>query len=58
MSIGDAKGKVQDKIPIDTVLVSVFDKDGLENLVPSLVQLNPNVKFLSTGELMGELLRF
>jgi len=49
MTIRDLKGKVNDKIPVEHVLVSVFDKSGLEKLVPGLIDINPNVRFMSTG---------
>ena len=49
MSIRDMKGKVKDLIPVENVIVSVFDKSGLEMLVPALVHINPDIRFLSTG---------
>ena len=49
MSIRDLKGKINDRIPVENVLVSVFDKSGMENLVPELISINPNVRFMSTG---------
>lgn len=43
-------GGVTDKIPVKTVLLSVFDKKGLETFVPGLVEACPTgVLFLSTG---------
>ncbi|MBN2111843.1 hypothetical protein JW707_01960 [Candidatus Woesearchaeota archaeon] len=47
--IRDLKGKVLDRIPVQNVLVSVFDKSGLEELIPGLVRANPDVGFMSTG---------
>jgi phosphoribosylaminoimidazolecarboxamide formyltransferase/IMP cyclohydrolase len=41
--------KIDDLIPINTVLVSVSDKQGLELLIPALVAANPKVRILSTG---------
>ncbi|MDY0222638.1 MAG: hypothetical protein RBR67_16020 [Desulfobacterium sp.] len=41
--------KIDDLIPIRTVLVSVSDKQGLELLIPALVGANPKIKILSTG---------
>lgn len=49
MTIRDAKGEMIDKIPVKTVLISVFDKTGLEDFVEELVISSPGVKFLSTG---------
>lgn len=49
MTIRDLKGKVNDRIPVENVLVSVFDKSGLEKLVPGLIDVNSNVRFMSTG---------
>ncbi len=49
MSIRDLKGKVNDRIPVKNVLVSVFDKSGLEKLVQGLIDINPGVRFMSTG---------
>jgi len=49
MSIRDLKGTVEDKIPVRNVLLSVFDKSGLETLVPSIIEVSPNVRFMSTG---------
>ncbi|MCK5449236.1 hypothetical protein KAI32_00040 [Candidatus Pacearchaeota archaeon] len=55
MTIRDLKGKVNDRIPVENVLVSVFDKSGLEKLVPGLIKVNPNVKFMSTGGTYGKI---
>lgn len=41
--------KVLDKIKPQHVLVSVFFKDGLDELVLGLLAVNPEVKFYSTG---------
>ena len=32
MTIRDVKGKIKDKIRVNNVLLSVFDKQGLDNL--------------------------
>jgi phosphoribosylaminoimidazolecarboxamide formyltransferase/IMP cyclohydrolase len=42
------KGFVEDRIPVRTVIVSVFDKTGLEQFIPELMQINPNIRFLSS----------
>lgn len=49
MTIRDHQGRVDDLIPVRNVLISVFDKTGLEELVSQLLALNPQVHFLSTG---------
>ncbi len=49
MTIRDLKGTVMDKIPIKNVLLSVFDKSGLDIFVCGLVASCPDVRFMSTG---------
>lgn len=49
MSIRDLKGTVKDLIPVRNVLVSVFDKYGLDTFVPGLIEACPDVRFISTG---------
>ncbi|MDA3800312.1 MAG: hypothetical protein PF692_14695 [Kiritimatiellae bacterium] len=53
--------KIDKSVKINHVLASVSDKTGLENLIPKLVELNPDVKIYSTGgtysriqEILGE----
>jgi phosphoribosylaminoimidazolecarboxamide formyltransferase/IMP cyclohydrolase len=46
---------IDDAVRIRTVLVSVSDKQGLEDLVPGLVSVNPEVRILSTGGTYGRL---
>jgi phosphoribosylaminoimidazolecarboxamide formyltransferase / IMP cyclohydrolase len=41
--------RIDDKIQIRHVLVSVSDKRGLDRLVPELAQLNPDLRIFSTG---------
>ena len=41
--------KIDDAVKINTVLVSVSDKSGLETFIPGLLDGNPRIKFLSTG---------
>jgi len=41
--------KIDDKVRVKHVLMSVSDKTGLETLVPGLVAINPDVKIYSTG---------
>jgi len=40
---------IDDRIPIQNILVSVFDKTGLESFIPELVAVLPNVRLYSTG---------
>lgn len=49
MSIRKLKGGVTDKIPVENVLLSVFDKEGLEDFVFNLMDINPGIRFMSTG---------
>ena len=49
MTIRDIQEQVEDLIQVRTVLASVFDKTGLETLIPALVQQNPRLTILSTG---------
>ena len=53
--------KIDDRVPVRHVLLSVSDKTGLEEFVPALVAVNPDVKLYSTGgtykrivELLGD----
>jgi phosphoribosylaminoimidazolecarboxamide formyltransferase/IMP cyclohydrolase len=41
--------KIDDLIKIKTVLVSVSDKAGLETFIPGMIDMNPDITFLSTG---------
>ncbi len=41
--------KIDEKVPVNTVLISVSDKSGLEGFVPRLLDINPALKILSTG---------
>ena len=41
--------EIDDMVKIRRVLVSVSNKSGLEAFVPRLVEINPEMKFLSTG---------
>jgi phosphoribosylaminoimidazolecarboxamide formyltransferase/IMP cyclohydrolase len=40
---------IDDAVPLRYALISVFDKRGLDSLVPALVRINPQVRLLSTG---------
>lgn len=48
MSINIVK-KIDDLVKVNTVLISVSDKTGLEDFVPGLVKINPKIRILSTG---------
>ena len=41
--------KIDDAVKINTVLISVSDKTGLDTFIPGLVKQNPQIKILSTG---------
>ncbi|MBN1956509.1 MAG: hypothetical protein JW900_15875 [Anaerolineae bacterium] len=41
--------QVDDWVKIRRIVVSVSDKSGLEQLIPSLIEINPAVHFYSTG---------
>ena len=49
MSIRENKYTVADRIRPEHILVSVFDKDGLEDLIRGICDVNPAVRFYSTG---------
>jgi phosphoribosylaminoimidazolecarboxamide formyltransferase/IMP cyclohydrolase len=40
---------IDNRIKINKVLISVFDKSGLDNFVKQLVKINPDIVFYSTG---------
>jgi phosphoribosylaminoimidazolecarboxamide formyltransferase / IMP cyclohydrolase len=48
MSINLVK-KIDDLTKVKNVLVSVSDKKGLEEFIPQLLKINPDVKIFSTG---------
>ena len=41
--------KIDDLVRVKHVLASVFDKSGLEEFIPELLRINPEIKFFSTG---------
>lgn len=47
--------KIDDQVKINTVLVSVSDKSGLEDFIPGLVAVNPEILILSTGGTYGRI---
>jgi phosphoribosylaminoimidazolecarboxamide formyltransferase/IMP cyclohydrolase len=40
---------IDDRVEVKTVLISVFDKTGLDSFVPGLMEANPALRILSTG---------
>jgi phosphoribosylaminoimidazolecarboxamide formyltransferase/IMP cyclohydrolase len=53
--------KIDDRIRVKHVLISVSDKNGLETFVPRLLAINPDIRIYSTGgtfarlrEILGE----
>jgi phosphoribosylaminoimidazolecarboxamide formyltransferase/IMP cyclohydrolase len=41
--------KIDDRVKIQRVLVSVYDKGGLQTFIPELLRLNPGITLYSTG---------
>ena len=41
--------RVDDRVKVRHVLVSVSDKRGLDTLIPGLLEVNPGIRFFSTG---------
>ena len=53
--------KIDDSVKVSNVLVSVSDKTGLDTFIPGLLEINPDIRILSTGgtfsriqEILGE----
>ncbi|MDA8082197.1 MAG: hypothetical protein M0024_00900 [Nitrospiraceae bacterium] len=49
MSIRENAYKVIDSIKPENILVSVFDKEGLDTLIRGILEANPSARFYSTG---------
>lgn len=47
--------KIDGKVKINNVLISVADKSGLEYFVPGLVSINPDIRIFSTGNTYKEI---
>jgi phosphoribosylaminoimidazolecarboxamide formyltransferase/IMP cyclohydrolase len=47
--------KIDDRIKVKNLLLSVSDKRGLEGFIPKLLEINSDFKFLSTGGTYGRL---
>jgi phosphoribosylaminoimidazolecarboxamide formyltransferase/IMP cyclohydrolase len=41
--------KIDDRVKIQRVLISVYDKRGLDTFIPELVRINPQIVLYSTG---------
>lgn len=41
--------KIDDRVSVDHVLISVSDKSGLEVFAPRLLEINPGIRIFSTG---------
>lgn len=41
--------KIDNRVKVNHALISVSDKTGLENLVPALKRINPDIRIFSTG---------
>lgn len=47
--------KIDDPVRVNTVLVSVSDKTGLDEFIPGLIGVNPEMRILSTGGTFGRI---
>ncbi len=47
--------RVDDRVKVNTLLVSVSDKTGLETFIPGMVAVNPDLVILSTGGTFGRI---
>lgn len=47
--------KIDDSVKINTVLISVSDKSGLDEFIPGLFKVNPKILILSTGGTYGRI---
>ncbi len=47
--------KIDDKVKINNILVSVSDKNGLDTFIPRLIDINPDLKIYSTGGTFGRI---
>ena len=47
--------KVDDWVKVRHILVSVSDKGGLEQFIPELVEINPEIRIFSTGGTYGRI---
>ena len=47
--------KIDDLVKVQNILVSVSDKSGLDQFIPDLVGINPDIKIFSTGGTFGRI---
>jgi phosphoribosylaminoimidazolecarboxamide formyltransferase/IMP cyclohydrolase len=47
--------KIDNQVKIQTILVSVSDKSGLDEFIPGLLDVNPDIVILSTGGTYGKI---
>ena len=47
--------RVDDLVKVQNILVSVSDKSGLEQFIPELVEMNPQIRIFSTGGTYGRI---
>ena len=47
--------RVDDFVKVRNILVSVSDKSGLEQFIPNLVEINPQIQIFSTGGTYGRI---
>ena len=47
--------RVDDLVKVQNILVSVSDKSGLEQFIPELVEMNPEIQIFSTGGTFGRI---
>jgi phosphoribosylaminoimidazolecarboxamide formyltransferase/IMP cyclohydrolase len=48
--------KIDDLVKVQTILVSVSDKSGLDPFIPDLVEINPGIRIFSTGGTYGRII--
>jgi len=49
MTVKPSDSLVDEGIPINTAIVSVSNKSGLETFIPGLIEIRPNITIISTG---------
>jgi phosphoribosylaminoimidazolecarboxamide formyltransferase/IMP cyclohydrolase len=47
--------EIDDRVPVRTLIISTYDKSGLDRLVPGLLEANPSIRILSTGHTHAEI---
>ena len=48
-------GKIDGFVKVRNIIVSVSDKSGLESFIPSLLDINPDIRLFSTGGTFGRI---